>query len=161
MSSVPSFEAATAELQQLLASLTLSTRVAWLFREDVWFLRYDRAFVTRALHADNLRLASQVYVAGSQRGLVEVVATIQFGGLVGATVWYPHLPDEQAQGWSQGLKVSVRSPLPLARTIPGSIWPFLRLAPAFRRYQRFNGFIPTRTWAASCAPSSSAHGAEA
>ena len=91
-------------------------------------------------------LARKVFSEGRERGLVEITAIATAARKVAATVWFPN---EEVQGWSQGMKLSISQPLPDAKTVGVVRWQLLNLLPSFRRYQRMAFFIGTRKWAAA------------
>jgi hypothetical protein len=58
-------------------------------------------------------------------------------------------PDEQAQGWDSGMKLSISRPLPRATIISPFRWFFFRFVPLFRHYQKAESTIGTKSWAAA------------
>lgn len=56
---------------------------------------------------------------------------------------------EEVQGWSQGLKLSIRQPLPAAKAVGGLRWEVVKYLSVYRWYQRYEYFIGSRRGAAA------------
>ena len=94
----------------------------WVFRDDVWFPRLSDAVVRFPVPSSNSVLAEKVYAEGRERGLISLNAIAATSDRVAATVWFPKFPEEAVQGWAEGLKLSIREPLPKARLLGGWRW---------------------------------------
>jgi len=99
--------------------------------------------------SENIALAEKVFAEGRERGLVELKALATAEGKVAATVWFPKYPNEEVQGWNQGMKLEIAEPLPLAKLVGGLRWWSFRFLPRFRHFQKAAFLIGTRTWAAA------------
>jgi hypothetical protein len=149
MSEIPVFVEAAARFQRFLRSEGFPTPVVWAFRDDVWQLGLSRVFVRWPAPHSNLDLVEKVVAEGQAKGLVEIAAIAYATSWTLATVWYPRYDLEEIQGWSEGLKLSIKKPLPVAVRIPRVLWPLLGWLPGFRRYQKTALCIGTREWAAA------------
>lgn len=149
MRGIPEFQVAIASFRQFLAEQGQAGEIFWVFRDDLWFRGPDRVLVPFPAPAENEPLAKKVYDEGRERGLVGITAVATAGGRVAVTVWFPKLPEEEVQGWSQGLKLSIRRPLPSAKVVGGLMWGAVRCSSGYREYQRNECFIGSRRWAAA------------
>mgnify|MGYP001159162626 CR=1 FL=1 len=149
MNDIPDFADALEGLRRFLNDNGHPTDVFWVFREDVWQLSPTDVRVKYPSSSENIALAQKVFAEGRERGLVEVKALATAEGKVAATVWFPKLPNEEVQGWNQGMKLVIAEPLPPAKLVGGLRWWLLRFLPRFRHFQKAAFFIGTRTWAAA------------
>jgi hypothetical protein len=120
-----------------------------VFRDDLWFRGPDDVLMRYPLPLGNIPLSEKVYNEGRERGLVGITAVVTTTGHVGATVWFPKFPEEEVQGWSQGLKLAINQPLPVAKVVGGLRWKAFRYLSGYRRYQRHEFGIGSRRWAAA------------
>ena len=148
MTDIPEFRGALADFRSFLQKEGHPSEITWAFREDLW-PRRSCLNVRRPIPDASEALAHKVYEEGRARGLVQLMALGQTADGVVATVWFPKYPSEEVQGWSVGLKLSVRIPLPSAIFVPGWIWPMVRLLPSYRGYQAHDVFVGTKRWAAA------------
>jgi len=86
--------------------------VRWVFRDDLFQPDPLRICVPPQLPDDNESLAAKVFAEGRREGLVEIVGIGSSSTRVLGTVWHPKQAGEEVQGWSVGMKLSVRSPKP-------------------------------------------------
>ncbi len=143
MEEIPSFAEAVARLQRFLRAQAHPDRIAWAFREDFYSVGVSRHRIRWPLPPENEAHAARLYAAGQSRGLVELGALFHVGDATVATVVAPE--PEQIQGWSQGFKLTIRSPFAQARPIAlGLPWFSHRLRPAYRHFQQLESFIPRR-----------------
>ncbi|MEP7272065.1 MAG: hypothetical protein ABI882_11220 [Acidobacteriota bacterium] len=149
MNNIPDFADAVRQFRQFLIDDGHSANVFWIFRDDVWKLSPTDVRVRYPSPAKNIALAQKVFAEGRERGLVEIQALATAGEEVAATVWFPKYPEEEVQGWNQGMKLSIAKPLPHAKKIQALRWSLLRLLPRFRRYQKVEFGIGTKSWAAA------------
>lgn len=95
-------------------------------------------------------LARKVYEEGRARGLVRIDAVAASKEETFATVWYPRAPEDEVQGWYEGLKLAIRQPLPRADLVRGARqWSSICRSFVYRRYQKYEASIGTRSWAAA------------
>jgi hypothetical protein len=99
--------------------------------------------------AENIGLAKKAFSERQERGLVEIRGIATAAQKVAATVWFPKYDNEQIQGWSEGMKLSISKPLPDAKLVGRLRWRHLKLDPGFKRYQKMESCIGTKDWAAS------------
>jgi hypothetical protein len=149
MNEIPEFQAAVSDFRRFLAGQGHADELVWVFRDDLWFRGPDHVLMRYPPPAGNKLLAEKVYIEGRKRGLVDITAVATARGHVAATVWFPKFPEEEVQGWSQGLKLSVRQPLPAAKVVGGLAWKLARYTSGYRWYQRYDCFIGSRRWAAA------------
>lgn len=149
MNEIPEFKNAVTSFRCFLARQGYPDRLLWVFRDDLWFRRPDQVFMRLPLPSVNTHLAEKVYGEGRKQGFVEIAAVAINNDHVAATVWFPRFPKEEIQGWSCGLKLAIRQPLPVGTVIDGLGWWVVRCFPGYRRYQRLVGNLGTRRWAAS------------
>jgi hypothetical protein len=149
MAGIPAYEDATAEFCSFLAGRGHPTAVAWLFRDDIWLRSRERLLVRWPLPSETASLAKKVYEEGRERGIVGLQAIGQTRQVVFATVWYPKFPEDEVQGWSRNLKLSIAEPLAEVRRVPRVFWGIVRWTPSYRRYQRWESLVGTRKWAAA------------
>ncbi len=141
---IPDFDTAVSQFQRFLAEQSHPTEIVWAFREDLY--SPSGCFRVRSpTPPENESLARRVFEGGRVRGLVEVSALCRLPSAVVATVWFPATSDEQVQGWSHGLKLSIHSPLTEAKPIHSSLsWRLRKLLPAYRLYQDHAAFVASR-----------------
>jgi hypothetical protein len=149
MVAIPAFDDAMADFGSFLARRGHPTTVTWLFRDEIWARTRERLLVRWPLPSETPALAKKVYGEGQERGIVGLRAIGQTRQMVFATVWYPKLPEDAVQGWSENLKLSIAEPLARVRRVPGALWVLVRRTPSYRRYQRWESQVGTRKWAAS------------
>jgi hypothetical protein len=149
MNDVPDFQVAVDRLRQFLRESGHGDDIFWLFRDDLYLKRLDRAIVRFPPPPENEPLARKVYEEGKARGLVDVHALVTDGSKVGVTVWFPKFPEDQVQGWDRNLKVSIRQPLARLVAVRGFLWKILTWLPPYRAFQKTYGFVGTRKWAAA------------
>ena len=149
MSEIPEFQAAVPDFRRFLIQQGHAGELVWVFRDDLWVRGPDQVWMCHPPPAGNKSLAEKVYAEGRERGLVGVTAVAKASGRVAATVWFPKFEEEEVQGWSQGLKLAIRQPLPTARVIGSSRWRVVRFLSGYRWYQRHDSFIGSRRWAAA------------
>jgi hypothetical protein len=150
MSEIPEFQVAISDFRSFLVAQGHAYEIVWVFRDDLWFRGPDRVLMRYPPPEKNRSLAEKVYDEGRERGLVEITAVATANGHLAATVWFPKFPEEEEmQGWSQGLKLSIRRPLPAAKVIGGLRWRAVRCLSGYRWYQRHEYSIGSRRWAAA------------
>jgi len=147
MAELPQFDAAVDELTRFLAAHGHPTVIVWVFRDDIWHRPPQRMLIRWPVRPGAPALAQQVYEQGRRRGIVGVDAIAQGPGMVFATVWFPKFPEEEVQGWSANLKVTIVDPLVRAQLISSLAWVAIRCMPGYWRYQTSPQFIGTRKWA--------------
>ena len=149
MNDIPEFAEAVERLRRFLADSGQPDDLFWVFRDDVWQLSPTEMRVKYPLSSENVTLAKKVFSEGRDRGLVEITALAAADGRVAATVWFPKYPNEEIQGWTGGMKLSISEPLPSARAVGTFRWRLLRFLPRFRQFQRAAISIGTKAWAAA------------
>jgi hypothetical protein len=149
MSEIPEFHVAIIDFRQFLVEQGHADELVWVFRDDLWFRGPDQVLMRYPPPAGNKSLAEKVYDEGRKRGLVEITAVATTSGHVAATVWFPKFPEEEVQGWSQGLKLAIRQPLPAAKVVGGLRWRMVSHLSGYRWYQRHEFSIGSRRWAAA------------
>ncbi|HEY6018457.1 MAG TPA: hypothetical protein VIY48_00720 [Candidatus Paceibacterota bacterium] len=149
MSEIPEFAVAVSTCRQFLAEQGYAGELLWVFRDDLWVRGQNNVVMRLPLPAENASLAEKIYGEGRERGLVKIEAVTVAGGHVAATVWFPKFPEEALQGWSQGLKLSIRQPLPIAKVVGCFRWRMIKCLAGYQRYQRYECSIGSRHWAAS------------
>jgi hypothetical protein len=143
---IPEFHTAVLLLREFLAEQDLPTDVLWIFREDLYFADWQTVYARTCALPGHIRLAETVFQDGRKQGLVEICGLFRTQSFVGATVWYPRNRSEQVQGWTQGLKISVREPLRFAKPIRSStLWRFHQCRPKYKRYQARECFVHLRS----------------
>ena len=148
MSEIPEFKLALSDLRGFLVEHGLEDEVLWVFRDDLWLRWPNRVLMRYPPPLENKCLAEKVYEEGRRRAIVGIEAVATANGHVATTVWFPKYPEEEVQGWPQGLKLSIRQPLPAAHVVSGSKWRVVRYFPGYRCYQRHECSIGSRRWAA-------------
>ncbi len=144
-SDVPQFDDAVSQLRRFLADEAYPSEIVWVFREDL-YSPSGRFRVRFPPPPENEALARRVFEAGRARGLVEVSALCRLLSAVAATVWFPANSDEEVQGWSRGLKLSIARPLAEAKLVRSPLsWRLRQLLPAYRLYQDHAAFVASRT----------------
>ena len=144
---IPEFAVAVEDLRGFLAKHGRPVEVFWVFRDDVWFPRPARAVVRFPPPSSNSVLAEKVYAEGRTRGLVSLDAVAATSDRIAATVWFPKFPEEAVQGWTEGLKRSIREPLPVAQLLGGWRWHVASRLPG--NLLRRDSFLGTKRWAAA------------
>src|SRR4051812_4963897 len=131
MSEIPEFQVAISDFRQFLIREGHADKLVWVFRDDLWFRGPDEVLMRYPLPAGNAPLAEKVYDEGRERGLVEIKAVATSRDCVVATVWFPKFAEEEVQGWSQGLKLVIRQPLPEARIVGRLRWRVAGFMPGY------------------------------
>ena len=149
---IPPFTEAVLQMRGHLAAHNAPEAITWVFRDDVLSTSPERLFFLRPVSEDGPTLAEKVFGECAARGRVEIIAIGTHGVRTLASVWYPKFPQEEVQGWAVGMKLTIRTPLPRATAIPRWVGWVVRLTPAYRRFNRFGGFIGDRAWARVIAP---------
>jgi len=140
---IPPFDEALSTFRRFLRSQGHPDRVVWAFREDMYYSRQgDQYRVSWPLPHKNEGVARMLFEVGQRRDLVGLHALFYLNDYVVATVEAPE-PDE-IQGWSENLKLSVRSPLVEAEAIRRFLWPFHRRSLEYRRSQELEWGVPQR-----------------
>ena len=145
---IPEFRLAVQQMQGFLEREGHPARLAWVFLDDIYRAGLANVSLRTPLPEANPALSAKVFEEGRAKGLVSITAIATMRDTTAVTVWFPKHDVEEVQGWSVGLKLSISKPLPKARTVPSALWPLFRLLPSYRRYQRHECMIGTRTWAA-------------
>jgi hypothetical protein len=149
MSEIPEFHVAISDFRRYLFELGHADELVWVFRDDMWFRGPEDVLMRYPPPVGNKSLAEKVYNEGRERGLIGITAVATACGYVAATVWFPKFPEEDVQGWSHGLKLAIRQPLPAAKIVGGLAWQVVRGLSGYRWYQRHDSFIGSRRWAAA------------
>lgn len=149
MSEIPDFQEAISNFRRFLVEQGHSAELVWVFRDDLWLRSPTQVWMRYPPPAENYSLAEKVYNEGRERGLVEIVAVATANDRAATTVWFPKFPEEEVQGWSQGLKLSIRQPLPAAKVVGGLRWRAVGYLSGYRWYQRVESSIRSRRWAAA------------
>ena len=144
MRAISDFNIAVSDFRRFLAGEGHPDDLFWVFRDDLWWRGPDHVLVRYPPPPENPLLAEKVYDEGRERGLAEMKALATAGGRTAATVWFPKYPEEEVQGWSQGVKLVIRQPLPEAKAVSGLAWHIIRRLPGYRRYQRDECVIGSR-----------------
>ena len=147
-SEIPDFPTAVSGMTSFLQREGHPTQVGWVFREDIW-KGPDSVTIRMPWPRQNETLAAKVFEEGRAKGLVGITALAIVPGATALTVWFPKYAEEEVQGWSVGLKLTIAIPLLKARTVPSLLWPVVKLVPSYRRYQALEHFVGTRDWAAA------------
>jgi|SRR5215471_1889464 len=148
MNEMPEFQSAS-DFRRFLVNEGHSEKLVWVFRDDLWFRRRGLVLVRYPTPDENQGLVEKVYAEGRARGMAEVNAIAASSTHIFATVWFPKCPEEEVQGWSHGLKLTIRQSLPAAEEASALKWLVVKRLPSYRRYQRDEFFIGTRRWAAA------------
>jgi hypothetical protein len=144
MDDIPAFEQGVERFLQFLRELGHGGSIVWTFREDFYSVSNSRTWIRWPLPDANAAIAARCFEAGQSRGLVEIAALFRVGSSLAATVFAP-APDE-IQGWNQGFKLSVRSPLTEAAPVSsGVLWALHRRRPAYAHFQRRDTFVHRRS----------------
>jgi hypothetical protein len=151
MNEIPDFQRALSDFRRFLLDERHPEELIWVFRDDLWSRRRDLLLVRYPTPAENQHLAEKVYAEGRERGLVEVNAIAASSRHIFATVWFPKYPEEEVQGWSHGLKLTIRQPLPAAKEVSALKWLVVKRLSSYQRYQRdeFHVGIGTRRLASA------------
>jgi hypothetical protein len=88
MNNIPEFDVALGSFRRFLRENGQPDGVFWIFRDDLWLISLDRAFV-RSPPVDSEALARKVYEEGRTRGLVSIDAIATNGSQTAATIWFP------------------------------------------------------------------------
>lgn len=144
MNDIPSFKEGVERFRHFLRSLGHEGTVVWTFREDFYSVSNSRTWIRWLPPDANAAVAARCFEAGRDRGLVEIAALFRVGANFAATVFAP-APDE-IQGWDQGFKLSVRSPLSEAAPVSnGLLWGLHRRRPAYAHFQKRETFVHLRS----------------
>ena len=147
MDDIPSFKEGVERFRHFLRDLGHEGAVVWTFREDFYSVSNSRTWIRWPLPDANAAVATRCFEAGRGRGLVEIAALFRVGASLVVTVFAP-APDE-IQGWNQGFKLSVRSPLTEAAPVSsGLLWALHCRRPAYAHFQRQDTFVHPRSAAA-------------
>ena len=149
MSEIPEFHVAIPDFRRFLVEQGHADELVWVFRDDLWFRGPAQVLMRYPPPVGNKSLAEKVYAEGRERGLVGITAVATASGHVAATVWFPKFPEEEVQGWSQGLKLAIRQPLPAAKVVGGLSWRMVSYLSGYCWYQRQECSIGSRRWAAA------------
>jgi hypothetical protein len=149
MGETSDFNRAVSDFRRFLSGEGHPDDLFWVFRDDLWFRGPKHVLIRYPTPPENPLLAEKVYDEGRGRGLAEITALATAGGRTAATVWFPKHPEEEVQGWSQGIKLVIRQPLPEAKAVGSLAWQIIRQLPGYRRYQRDESFVGSRRWAAA------------
>jgi hypothetical protein len=149
MSEIPEFQVAISDFRRFLVEQGHADQLVWVFRDDLWFRGPDHVLMRYPPPVGNKFLSEKVYDEGRERGLVGITAVATANGHVAVTVWFPKFSEEEVQGWSQGLKLAIRQPLPAAKVVAGLKWRMVRYLSGYRWYQRHECSIGSRRWAAA------------
>jgi len=149
MIEIPEFQIAISDFRRFLVEQGHADKLVWVFRDDLWFRGPDHVLMRYPPNVGNESLAKKVYDEGRERGLAEITAVATANGHIAATVWFPKFPEEEVQGWSQGLKLTIRQPLSAAKVIGGFRWGMVRYLSGYRCYQQHEFSIGSRRWAAA------------
>jgi hypothetical protein len=149
MNEIPEFQVAISAFRRFLVEQGHADELGWVFRDDLWFRGADHVLMRYPPPVGNKSLAGKVYDEGRERGLVGITAVATAGGRVAATVWFPKFAEEEVQGWSQGLRLAIRQPLPAAKIVSSLWWRVVRYLSGYRQYQRHECSIGSRRWAAA------------
>ena len=135
MDEIPSFKKSVERFQDFLRTDGHEGAVVWAFREDFYSTSNARTWIRCPLPDTNAAVAGRCFEAGRHTGLVEIAALFRVGASIVATVFAP--ARDEIQGWNQGFKLSVRSPLTEAVCVPnGILWALHRCRPAYAHFQR-------------------------
>jgi hypothetical protein len=144
---IPEFPTVVEQMQTFLKREGHSTKLCWVFREDLWRVGVNSVKVCQPCPQQNESLAAKVFEEGRAKGLVEIKALATLAGTTVATVWFPKHEEEEVQGWNVGLKLSILSPLPRAKAVASILWPLIKSFPSYRRYQALESAVGSRAWA--------------
>jgi hypothetical protein len=149
MTQIPPFEKAQWEVSKFLVSQGYPPVLVWVFRDDMYLLGPSRLAVRWPVPDSTQSLVEKVYREGRSRGMIGVRIVGRAAQSVASTVWYPKTSDENSEGWSDRLKLTINTPLPQITRIPSVFWPVARWTSAYRRYQGAQNTIGSREWAAA------------
>jgi hypothetical protein len=143
MNDIPSFDAAVERFRYFLRGTGHEGHVVWTFREDFYSVSDSRTWIRWPPPEANAAIAARCFEAGRNRGLVEIAALFRVGASFAATVFAPAVGE--IQGWDQGLKLSVRSPLKDAAPVSnGLLWGLHRRRHAYAHFQKRDTFVHLR-----------------
>jgi hypothetical protein len=145
---IPEWPEAEAAFREFLVGQGYAGRVRWVFRDEIYEPNADR-LIAAPRRAGTTELVIKVFSEGRAKGLVEMAGLAQSGDRTLATVWFPKYPGEEVQGWTRGMKLTVRNPLARASIVSTFRWAVSTLLPCYRRYQAAATFIGSRKWAAA------------
>ena len=149
MNDIPDFEDALLSFRRFLLEQSHPGNIFWVFREDIWKRSTTNVVLKFPSQRRNLALARKVFDEGRRKGLVDIHAIATVNDQVAATVWFPKFAYEEIQGWDNGMKLSIASPLPSAEIVGQLRWLSFRLNSQFRNYQRVEPWVGTKAWAAA------------
>jgi hypothetical protein len=145
---IPDFQIAVEQFREFLVRHDVRTPITWVFRDDLCPRTSGHLLVRYPPPAENEHLAEKVFSEGKRKGLVEITAVASSDLLTAATVWFPRTPQDEVQGWSNGMKLSIIQPLPVVDPITfGFTWQMVQWSSVYRRYQKNSPFVGTRAWA--------------
>jgi hypothetical protein len=133
MNELPDFAEAVEVFRRFLADSGHPDRVIWVFRDDLWKRSLTQVLIKYPLGRENAFLAQKVFADGRACGLVEIKALAASSDKVAATVWFPKYPEEEVQGWDQGMKLSIIQPLAQARLVGAWRWRLIQFLPLFKQ----------------------------
>jgi hypothetical protein len=144
---LPQFDVAVQDFTRVLSEHGHPTAVVWVFRDDIWRRSSRHVLVRWPVRPGAPVLAERVYEQGRRRGIAAIDAIAHGRTMTFATVWFPKFAEDEVQGWSEDLKLSIADPLVRAELIPSLMWLAIRCMPAYWRYQRSFQWVGTRKWA--------------
>jgi hypothetical protein len=144
MVDIPKFDEAAEKFSRFLIEQGHSGNLEWVFREDLCGRTKTSLWARMPTAVENEQLARKVYRFGRVEGLISISAIASFRKVILASVWYPDQSSQRVQGWDSGLKLSINTPLPVAKGIPGFIWNLVRFTPSYQRFQNHEQYIGTR-----------------
>jgi len=149
MNELPDFTEAVEDFRRFLADNGHPDVVIWVFRDDLWKRSLTQVLIKYPPSPENASLAQKVFADGRASGLVEIKALATTSDIVAATVWFPKYPEEEVQGWDQGMKLGIIQPLAQAKLVGAWRWRLIQYLPRFQQYQRTAWGIGTKAWAAA------------
>ena len=149
MDDCPEFAEAKRRFARFLESQGCPGEICWIFRDDFYWYRQDRAIVRWPTPETNETLTRQHFDVGRQLGRgVELAALFSSYSLVFAHVWFPGDDLDAEYAMITGLKLSIRQPLPEAvLKASGWRWTARQLLPAYRHHHRVEEHVSARRMA--------------
>jgi hypothetical protein len=143
---IPTFSEAVGQLKGLLARLAYSdAELLWVARDDFYAVRFGWYYLAPSIPPSTEVDLAAYYERGREKGLVSVKALFDLPCKVGCSVWFPETPEEEVQGWSSGLRVSVATPMPIAALVNSPVsWWLHRWCSNYSNFQRLFPSAPTR-----------------
>jgi hypothetical protein len=122
-----SFADASRAFQDFLSRESVSSDLAWVFREDLVSRKHD-ILVKEPLPPENVAIAESLFHRGWDRGFgVSLDVLCLLGSRHCCYVWLPEDDREAELHMLGGLKMSVPTNLPLATSVPSRMkWRFLK-----------------------------------